>query len=239
MKKVCLLFLLIPLLGIGQTKTVLSTNRVFAKNDKVVQFEKALASHAQRFHKGDLSWRVWSIESGPDFGGYLIVEGPNTWDSLNSRGDISTAHTADWNNNIAPLIEGRAKGGYYVFQQDLSTVQLTDYADKIVINHVTANPGKIADVQELIRKLKKVWEGGKESVAVYAVSSSGEPGYIAVTRLRDGLKELSADYRKPLSARFDEAHGSGGFDTWLKDYAGAVKFRWTELLFFKPDLSSK
>ncbi|MCF6402902.1 hypothetical protein L3C95_09860 [Chitinophaga filiformis] len=240
MKKVFLLFLLIPLLGTGQTtKTVLSTNRVFAKNDKVVQFEKALASHAQRFHKGDLSWRVWSIESGPDFGGYLIVEGPNTWDSLNSRGDISTAHTADWNNNIMPLTDGRAKGGYYVFQGDLSTVQLTDYADKIVINHVTANPGKIADVQELIRKLKKVWEGGKESVAVYSVASSGEPGYIAVTRLREGLKELATDYRKPLSVRFDETHGSGGFDTWLKDYAGAVKFRWTELLFFKPELSSK
>ncbi|SDG12958.1 hypothetical protein [Chitinophaga filiformis] len=239
MKKVLLLFLLIPLLGTAQTKTVLSINRVFAKNDKVAQFEKALASHAQKFHKGDLSWRVWSIESGPDFGGYLITEGPNTWDSLNNRGDISAAHTADWNNNIMPLIEGRGSGEYYVFQADLSTVQLTDYADKAVINHITANPGKIADVQELTRKLKKVWEAGKESVAVYAVAFSGEPGYIAVTRLREGLKELSADYRKPLAARYDEAYGSGAFDTWLKDYAGAVKLRWTELIIFKPELSSK
>jgi hypothetical protein len=239
MKKVFLIFFLIPLLGIGQTKTVLTTNRVFAKNDKAAQFEKALASHAQKYHTGDVSWRVWTIESGPNFGGYLLVEGPNTWDALDGRGDISAAHTADWNNNVMPFIEGRGEGGYYVYQPDLSTVQLTDYAEKATINHMTANPGKIVNVQELIRKMKKVWEADKESVAVYMVSNSGEPGYIVVTRLKDGLKELSVDYRKPLAARFDEVYGTGSFDAWLKDYADAVKFRWTELIFFNAGLSSK
>ncbi len=239
MKKVLFIFLLIPLSGIGQTKTVLTANRLFSKNDKAVQFEKALTSHAQKYHTGDVSWRVWSIESGPDYGGYLITEGPSTWAALDGRGDISDEHTADWMNNVLPLTEGHGEGGYFVFQADLSTVQLTDYADKIVINHITANPGKIANVQELTKKLKKVWEAGKESVAVYSVMASGEPGYIAVTRLRDGFKELSVEYRKPLAARYDEAYGEGAFDTWLKDYAEAVQHRWTEILIYKPKLSSK
>lgn len=239
MKKVFLLFLLIPLLGTAQTKTVLTANRIFVKNDKAVQFEKALASHAQKYHTGDLSWRVWSIESGPDFGGYLVTEGPNNWAALDSRGEISTEHTADWNSNVMPLTDVRASGAYYVFQEDLSTVKLTDYANKIVINHMTAKPGKIANVQELIKKLKKVWEADKESVAVYSVAFSGEPGYITVSRLKDGLKELAVDYRKPLPDRFDEVYGKGSFDTWLKDYADAVQCRWSELLIFKPDLSSK
>lgn len=239
MKKYLFMLLMIPVVGMGQTKTILTSSRLFAKNEKITEFEKALASHAQKYHTGDVSWRVWSIESGPDYGGYMVTEGPSTWETLDGRGDISTAHKMDWEKSVAPLTEGRGQSGYYEFKVDLSTVQLTDYADKVAINHVTAKPGKIAQVQDLITKLKKVWEAGKESVAVYAVTYSGEPGFIVVSRLRDGLKELSSDYRKPLSVRYDEVHGTGSFDTWLKDYADAVQCRWTELLIYKSELSSK
>ena len=72
MRKYFFMLLLTPLLGISQTKTVLTSNRLFAKNDKVDEFEKALASHAQKYHTGDVAWRVWSIESGPDAGGYMV-----------------------------------------------------------------------------------------------------------------------------------------------------------------------
>ena len=239
MKKYLFMLLLIPLTGMGQTKTILTSSRLFAKNDKIAEFEKALASHAQKFHTGDVSWRVWSIESGPDYGGYMVTEGPSTWATLDSRGDISTAHTSDWEKGVAPLTEGRGQSVYYEFKADLSTVQLTDYADKIAINHITTKPGKIAEAQALILKLRKVWEAGKESVAVYAATYSGEPSFIIVTRLREGLKELASDYRKPLAIRYDEVYGAGSFDAWLKDYTDAVENRWTELLIFKPTLSSK
>lgn len=239
MKKYLFLLLLIPIAGMGQTKTILTSSRLFARNDKIAEFEKALTSHAQKFHTGDVSWRVWSIESGPDYGGYMVTEGPSNWVDLDSRGDISTAHTLDWEKNVAPLTEGRGQSGYYEFKVDLSTVQLTDYADKIAINHVVAKPGKIAAAQALITKLKKVWEAGKESVAVYALTYSGEPGFIMVTRLKEGLKELAGDYRKPLAVRYDEVYGTGAFDAWLKDYEDAVQSRWTELLIYKPNLSSK
>ena len=239
MRKYLLVFLLIPLLGIGQTKTVLTSHRLFAKNDKVPEFVKALADHAQKYHTGDVKWRVWGINSGPDAGGYMVTEGPSSWDILDGRGDISAEHTADWEKNVLPLTTGQGQSAYYDFQADLGTVQLTDYSDKIVINHMTAKPGKIVNVQDLIKRLKKVWEAGKESVAVYSAAFSGEPGYITVTRLRNGLKELASDYRKPLADRYNEANGAGSFDTWLKDYSDAVQSRWSELLIYKPKLSSK
>ncbi len=239
MKKFFFLFLLLPVLGIGQTKSLLSSNRVFAKNDKVGEFEKALSSHAKTYHTGDVAWRVWSIDSGPDAGGYMVTEGPTTWGTLDTRADISAAHTADWEKNVLPLTEGRGQIGFYDFQADLSTVQLTDYADKIVINHMTANPGKITNTMMLIQQLKKMWVADKESVAVYSVAFSGEPGYITVTRLKNGLKELASDYRKPTPERFNAANGAGSFDSWLKDYADVVQYRWSELLTYKPLLSSK
>ncbi len=239
MRKYFLMFSLIPLLGIGQTKTVLTSNRLFAKNDKVSEFEKALADHAQKYHTGDVKWRVWSIQSGPDARGYMVTEGPSSWNILDGRGDISAEHTADWDKNVMPLTTGQGQSAYYDFQADLGTVQLTDYADKIAINHMTAKPGKIVNLQDLIKRLKKVWESGKESVAVYSAAFSGEPGYITVTRLREGLKELAGDYRKSLAERYNEVYGAGSFDTWLKDYADVVQSRWSELLIYKPKLSSK
>ncbi len=233
------MLLLIPSIGISQAKTILTSNRIFPKNDKVSEFEKALANHAQKYHTGDVIWRVWTIESGPDAGGYMITEGPSNWNTLDSRKDISAEHTSDWEKNVLPLTVGQGQSGYYDFQADLSTVQLTDYADKILITHLTAKPGKVNSVMNLEQRLKKVWQGGKESVAVYSVVYSGEPGYIQVTRLKDGLKELASDYRKPMAERFNDADGAGTFDAWLKDYSDAVQSRWSELLTFKPKLSSK
>ena len=239
MKNFIFLLFLLPLIGVGQTKTILSSNRLFTKNDKVGEFEKALSSHAQKYHKGDVAWRVWAIQSGPDAGGYMVTEGPSTWSTLDSREDISAEHTADWDKNVLPLTVGTGQSGFYDFQADLSTVQLTDYADKIVINHMTAKPGKVANMIGLIQKIKKVWVADNESVAVYSAVFSGEPGYITVTRLKNGLKELAVDYRKPMNDRFSAVYGAGSFDAWLKDYAEIVQSRWSELLIYKPLLSSK
>ena len=239
MRKLLLLLLLTPLLSISQTKTVLNASRYFCKPDKTQAFEKALAAHAQKFHTGDWHWRVWSIESGPDAGGYMVTEGPSDWATMDGRGEISAEHTADWAMNVSPLITSQYSSSYYEFETDLSTVQMTDYADKIMINHMTAKPGKINAVNELIKKLKKVWEAGQESVAVYSLTASGDPGYITVTRLKNGLKELAKGYRKPLMERYNEVYGAGLWEGWLKDYADAVEKRWSELLVYKPKLSSK
>ena len=70
MKCIVLLLLASPLFSLAQEGVVGSATRVFPKQDKVVQFEKALAAHAKKYHTGDWAWTVFSIESGPDAGGY-------------------------------------------------------------------------------------------------------------------------------------------------------------------------
>lgn len=239
MKKLLFMLLFIPALGMSQAKNVLNSTRIFCKNDKIQEFEKGLAAHAQKFHTGDWKWRVWAIDSGPEAGGYMISEGPNSWETIDGRGDINPEHQADWNKNVAPFTVNQGSSVYNTFQPDMSTVQLTDYADKIQISHMTAKPGKINAVIELIKKLKKVWEAGKESVAVYSLTASGEPGYSIVTRLRAGYKELADGYRKPMSERYNDVYGAGAWDNYLKDYADAVQNRWSELLIYQPKLSSK
>ena len=80
-------------------------------------------------------------------GGYMVTEGPSNWAALDSRGDISAEHTADFEKNVLPLTTGQGQSAYFDFQADLGTVQLTDYADKILVTHITAKPGKINAVK--------------------------------------------------------------------------------------------
>src|ERR1700704_1393325 len=159
MKKFFFCLLLIPVLGIGQ-KTVINSNRYFAKADKVLEFEKALTAHAQKYHKGDWSWRVFEIQSGPDAGGYHITEGPTSWESFDTRGNLGTVHNTDWNKTVAIYLTDRGSSSYSEYIDSLSTVGLTDWADKIMITHNFAKPGMIANVVDLAKRLKAAWLAG-------------------------------------------------------------------------------
>jgi len=212
---------------------------LFPRQDKIAEFEKALAAHAQKYHTGDWKWRVWAIQSGPDAGGYMITEGPTSWEQLDGRNDLGAEHTEDFEKKVAPLTIDKGGSDYLEFQPDLSTVQLTDYSDKIVINHSLVKPGKITMIPDLVKKWKAAWQAGNESVAVYLPVASGAPGFATVTRLRAGLKELATGYRKPVKDRFPAASGDGSYDAFIKEYMDVVESRWSELLIYKPELSSK
>jgi hypothetical protein len=240
MKKLLFLLMLVPILGMSQNKNVLSTFRAFPKVDKVLEFEAAMAAHAQKYHTGDWSWRVFEIASGPDYGGYHITEGPSSWSAFDTRGNLGTEHNNDWNRNVAIyLSERQGATGYSVFQDTLSSVALTDFAEDIIITHIYPKPGMIFEVRDMIQKQRKVWQAGNESVAVYNVVNSGEPQIAVVTRLKGGLKELESGYRAPFPERFDAINGAGAWNYWLEDYAKYVESRWSEMLTLRPDLSSK
>jgi len=234
-----LLCMLLPLAGISQTKNVISTHRVFPQMSKVSEFEKALATHAQKYHTGDANWRVFAIQSGPDIGGYHITEGPKSWESEDARGDISPEHQTDWNKNVAPYLTDRQSGGYSVYIDSLSTIALGDFTDKISISHVYPKMGKGDEVIKVIKKLKKTWESVGVTVAVYSASASGRAQYTLTTRYKQGLKERAAGFRKPFKDAHDAANGEGAYAQYLKDLAEYVDESWSELLFLRKDLSSK
>ena len=239
MKKLIFLLLSLPFFSFAQEKNVVSASRIFPKADKVQQFEKALAAHSQRYHTGTWKWRVFSIESGPESGGYHIAEGPMSWDDLDTRGDLGKEHQADWDNNIAPLCTERGSSMYAVYRPDLSTVALTDYSNKIAISHFFPKPGYTDEMEDAIKNLKKAWEVGGSTVAVYESSSSGPQQYTFVTRYKQGLKERNTGFRKPMKERYTQANGAGSWDTYTKGIRTFLDHAWSELLFYHPELSSK
>ena len=231
--------MLVPFLGISQTKNVITAHRIFPKIDKVLEFEKALAAHAQKYHTGDVKWRVFAIQSGPDAGGYHITEGPNSWEGLDTRGNLGEEHNVDWNKNVAMYLTERQSVGYSVYIDSLSTVALGDYSDKINIAHVYPKIGQGDNVVNMIKRLKKTWAASGVTVAVYVANSSGPAQYTLVTRYKQGLKEKADDFRKPFKTRFEAANGEGSLAQYSKDAAEFVDQNWSELLFIRKDLSSK
>lgn len=239
MKKLFFLLLLAPLLGTAQ-KNVVTANRVFPKVDKVLEFEKALATHAQKYHTGDWRWRVYEISSGPDAGGYHIAEGPDSWELLDSRGNLGAEHNNDWNKNVTIYLTDRGSTSYSVYQDSLSTVALGDFTDKISIMHVFPKIGWTNKTRDLIRMMRGAWKLDNTTVAVYASSGSGPTQYSLVTRYKNGLKERAMVPGAPsFKDNYEKANGSGSWDGYLEILRNYVDNIWSELLEYRADLSSK
>lgn len=239
MKRIILICLLLPLMGIAQNKNVVNANRVFPKVDKVLEFEKALAAHAQKYHTGDWKWRVFEIQSGPDAGGYHITEGPASWEAIDGRGNLGDAHNTDWNKMVTIYLTDRSSSSYSVYQDSLSSVAIGDYSDKINILHWYPKIGWGNKINDIIKKMKKVWEASGESVAVYTSSSSGPTQYALVTRYKQGLKERASGFRKPFKERYEAVNGEDSYDEFLATIREYLNDSWSELLFLRADLSSK
>jgi hypothetical protein len=234
-----MIIMTLPFTSIGQTKNVISTHRIFPKMDKVLEFEKAIAAHAQKYHTGDATWRVFAIQSGPDMGGFHITEGPTSWEGEDTRGDLGPEHKLDWNKNVAIYLTDKTSGGYSVYIDSLSTVALGDFSDKINIAHVYPKIGQSDHVVNMIKKLKKTWTSVGITVAVYSASSSGAAQYTLVTRYKQGLKERAVGFRKPFKEAYEAVNGEGSYAQYLKDAAEYINENWSELLFMRKDLSSK
>lgn len=220
-------------------KNVISAHRVFPKIDQVLEFEKALANHAQKYHSGDANWRVFEIQTGPDFGGYHIVEGPKSWESEDTRGDLGAEHRLDWSKNVAIHLTERQSAGYAVYQDSLSTVALGDFSEKAQITHVYPKIGRNDDVMNMIKKLKKYWAMAGVTVAVYQANGSGASQFTLTTRYKQGLKEKAADFRKPFKETYEAANGAGSYAQYLKDAEAFISESWSELIFMRKDLGSK
>ena len=59
MKKMLVVGLLLPFIAMSQPKVIITSTRVFAKPDKIAEFEKALAAHA---HQAATHARAHSLE---------------------------------------------------------------------------------------------------------------------------------------------------------------------------------
>jgi hypothetical protein len=68
---------------------------------------------------------------------------------------------------------------------------------------------------------------------------SGDPQMVSSRRLKNGLKDMEPIPGKSIEDRWREAFGANSWSDYMDDYANIYERRWTELLTFRADLSSK
>ena len=83
MKFLFLLLLVVPLVIFSQEKNIIHYHRFFVRQGTVLNFEKALIDHVGKYHTVK-KWSVFKIMSGPDGGGYHVVEDPVSWGDIDS-----------------------------------------------------------------------------------------------------------------------------------------------------------
>jgi len=239
MKRICFLLMLIPVVGISQQQNVINASRYFPKADKVMEFEKALTAHIQKFHSGDWKWRVYDIQTGPDAGGYHITEGPKSWEEFDKRGNLGDDHIKDWNKTVAIYLTDRYSSTYAVYREELSTVALGEYSDKIIVTHVFPKIGMGNKTEESLKKVKKAWASGSQTVAVYSSAASGQYEFALVSRLKNGLSDMEGGKGKSFKERYEEANGEGTHEIFLQRIGQTTDHSFSELLFYRADLSAK
>ncbi len=232
------MLLVLPLLTAAQEKNVISYNRILVKGNQIQAFEKALTTHSQKYHKEDVRWRVYAIESGQDAGSYLIIEGPTTWEAMDKRGNLGTEHTNDWERIIMPMTTEKIESGYMVFRPDLSTTQLGEFTDKAAVNHVYYKPGYAEESEVILKNLKKTWDASGQTIAVYESSSSGPPHYIVVTRYKQGLKERTPGFYKPMKERYETENGNGSWNDYQTFLKNGISHSWSEMISHRKELGS-
>lgn len=234
MKKFFALWLLLPVWAISQqSSNVLSIGRLTPKFDKIAEFEKALSNHNQKFHTGEWKSMVFLVASGPYTGSYAITLGPLTWEQFDGR-KPTTEHDQDWLKVLA-MVQKAGEQEFLVFQDELSTVKPGDFVEKVSVNQVYYKPGYLDKIRLAIGKLKKGWESGNESVAVYLSNFSGAPHFTIATRHKEGWKEKMPGFLKPMPERM----GDNEFDDFLELIREYTDKSWGELLIMRKDLSSK
>jgi hypothetical protein len=236
MKKLLFIGLVIPVFSLAQNPTVVQVSRFFPKMDKVLELEKGLKNHALKYHTGDYKWRTYSIESGPDAGGYQMIEGPTTWAAVDKRANISAEHTNDLYKNVLPYVE-KSTEMFITYREDLSSIPLKEFSDKIMVIRVFPKTGKSMQVENDIKTIKKMWDASGQNVAVYQTMASGPNQFIIVYRFKEGFKDLDA--MKPMKESFEAASGAGSFEKWQASIYENTEDDWSEFLSYNADLSSK
>ena len=234
-----LFFLLALTLASAQEKGTLSTYRILPMNGKDAALKKAITAHVTRYHTGNWKWRVFSILSGPDEGGYMLNEGPNSWTELEGRKEISDEHQRDYETTIAPLVEKTIPNLYMMFDKERSSADVGATFKKALLRHYYLKPGKGPRLTNYLTTWKRVYDKLGLKVTVWRSFFSGRPQVTVAFRLVNGWVELEKPVGKEMREAFDEFGGAGAYARYMEDLDKIVDRIDEEMIELLPDLSSK
>lgn len=254
MKKTFLLWLLIAVayFASGQGKTLYTVNFVKPKSGMKSAFEASWKKHMATYHKTDNKRMVYEVMSGTHMGEFHIVEGPFAFADLDAERPNTKEHLLDLEKNFFPMLEDERLNATYRWD-DTASFNSKVIADKFQVTVTHVKLGMIAETIRESRRgsliIAKINPTSRFSVNVYTqIWSGSDPVRVSIRNLKDGFKELEADYYGPSTTppnAFRDAYiKEYGYDAWdarqkIVDNNANVESREVFITKLRKDLSSE
>jgi hypothetical protein len=247
MKKTFFLWLFIAaaFFANSQGNTLYQVNVVKPKAGLKSAFEASWKMHLDKFHKTTDKRNLYEVTSGPDNGSYVIVEGPFSYADMDKEKPNTKEHALDLEKNFTPKLEP-GNGSFIARWADTLSYNGNSKADKFVLTITVIKDGKMGEVLTEIRRnaLISAKLNSPFSYNVLIKQQAGStPTIITIRHLKDGFKELEADYYKlPLNGFRDAYVNDYGQEAWDKRVKLLVDDRVSQEQHFekfRADLSSK
>lgn len=243
MKRVLMTLLLLPFLVSAQDyeePVVLQNVMLSVMPGHIQEFEKAVAAHNKKFHPaGPYQALVYSIGSGKNAGKYMWNMGPLPWSALDGRPASDSGHDADWDANVVPHLTGDVDVNYWRFHPNLSNFSKDFTLKNLSVFIVDVKRFKDMDfMNNVVKKVNEVYAKKMPDHVHGAYTNelgNAEGLDFAWVDFFDSMAWMGKEDK--FAQYFEEIHGTGSFQKFLKEVEATTNGQRTELWSFRKDLS--
>lgn len=210
-------------------------------NTKAKELTAAMKHHNDTYHsEAPYSAHVRSVSNGPRVGQLVWIMGPCTFSDLDGR--PAGEHDDDWQNNVMSNVKGMHTGEYWRLNGDLSVIDPDPSGPSPIIRvrFHELNKGQIYRIPGVLGKIKPVVEAMEGDDNYYSVfvneflQGFKIGRHIAVVSSYDSWAEL--DEEGTFVETFNEVHGEGSFDNWLREMGEVFADTYDEYWTLVPEM---
>ena len=241
----CLLLCAATVSVFGQGSTLYRVNVVKPKAGMKSAFEASWKIHLDKFHNTTDKRSVYEVTNGSGSGSYVIVEGPISYADMDKANPTAKDHGLDLEKNFTPKLDVTGTNSVFRWADTLS-YHGDARADNILVTVTVLKDGKAGEYMTEMRRTALLAEKIKSpfSYTVMVKQFAGSsPTIVTLRNLKNGFKELEADYFKLVPDAFKNAYiadyGQEAWDKRLKLLVDNVVSREQHFEKLRADLSSK
>jgi len=211
------------------------------KNGQEANFEKALASHNQKYHASDpYKAHVFKVVSGPNSGSYFQAMGSFTFSQMAGR-PSGEEHDNDWSKNVRQYVESTGEGAYWRADKDISYSPAgSENWPLSRFRYFTTLPGEGDRFKDNLKKLLEVYKEKEYPVGFYMYWHYGATAGPNVIVELNYPNWAALDNNRNVRDDFQSVMDQDEWERFLEEIELSIDREKTydEILMFKQDLSS-
>lgn len=228
----------------GQGRTLYRVNTLTPKPGMKSTFEESWKAHLAKFHNQTDKRQVYEVMSGPEFGSFVIVEGPVSYASMDTVLPTAKEHSLDMERTFSPELQ--SNDNMLVRWVDTLSYRGDVHADLSLINIIVIKDGKLSDYMAESRKTILLYtklNAPFSLITLVRQQAGSSPTIVLIRNLKEGYKELDQDYfHLPMDwfkTNYIKEYGQAAWDNRVKLMEDISVSRTQHFEKFRADLSSK